>query len=562
MKINKNLILFISITFLSLIALSQAKSETNNTTKVINQTIEINTTTKGKPYMHFSNLCFCAGRANEGLRAGWQDQLKTVKENCGMKYIRFHGLFHDDMFVYREINGKPEYNWQYVDDLYDRLLAQGVRPFVELSFFPAAMSEGEGTTFWWKAHTKPPKDLSKWGDLVKSFTQHCVDRYGITEVRNWYFEVWNEPNLDYFFKGTMDDYFQLYKVSALAVKSVDKFLRIGGPASTNFTIDKKDEFRLKEMSHKKNLSLEELEQATYIGNWVRELLEFCKKENVPIDFVSCHPYPTHFPLDLGTPQNIDISRSVNSVKTDMNWVKKVVAESAFPNAEIHLTEWNSSPTLHDFTHDYPQEATYITKVNIDCIGLVNSMAYWTFSDIFYEENGAAWSIFNGGFGLLNFQGIPKPSFHAYRFLNQLGNQIIEKKDNYIFTKDSLSQILSGIIYNYPSEIESAIPISRDSVNFAEKTLNTGSLIHSTITLKNVKSGSCFVIEILDKDHGFAYRKWEEMGSPKSPNREETKLLIDEGWKTEKRFITADKSGVLTIELDLKPWAVALIKELK
>ncbi|HEY5589867.1 MAG TPA: glycoside hydrolase [Paludibacter sp.] len=559
MKTTTSAIL-ISLFIVSAMAVKAAPDKKNNKAANLIQTIEVNTSEKGEPLVHFWSVCFGAGRANEGLRAGWQNQLKTVKENCGMGYIRFHGLFHDDMFVYREINGKSEYNWQYVDDLYDRLLAKGVRPFVELSFFPAAMSDGEGTVFWWKAHSKPPKDLTKWSNLVKNFTQHCVDRYGIDEVRKWYFEVWNEPNLDYFFNGTMDDYFQIYKVSANAVKSVDNQLRIGGPATTNFTIDKKDEFRLKDMSQKTKLTLEDLEKATYNGNWVREMLAFCKKENLPVDFISCHPYPTHFPLDMNTSQKVDITRSVNSVKTDMKWLHNIIAESAYPNVEIHLTEWSSSPSPRDYTHDYPQEATYIVKINIDCIGLVNSLAYWTFTDIF-EEGGGAWSVFHGGFGLLNFQGIPKPAFHAYRFLNQLGNQIIFKKDNYIFTKDSLSQMLSGIIYNYPAEIKTAIPMSRDSNNIAEKTLQTSNSIRSVITLKKLKPNSCFQIEILDKDHGFAFRKWEEMGSPQSPDREQTKILIDEGWKTEKRFITADKEGVLTIQIDLKPWAVALIKEI-
>src|ERR1044071_150404 len=97
--------------------------------------------------------CVGAGRAAEGLRAEWQRQLKLCRDEIGFKYIRFHGLLHDDMGVYAETkDGKPRHNWQYIDELYDALLAIGVRPFVELSFTPAVLSSGNKTIFWWRAN--------------------------------------------------------------------------------------------------------------------------------------------------------------------------------------------------------------------------------------------------------------------------------------------------------------------------------------------------------------------------------------------------------------------------
>src|ERR1035437_3070670 len=97
--------------------------------------------------------CVGAGRANEGLRADWQQQLTLAKKDIGFKYIRFHGLLHDDMYVYSEDeNGTPVYNWQYVDKLYDFLLSIGVRPFVELGFMPSALASDNKTVFWWKGN--------------------------------------------------------------------------------------------------------------------------------------------------------------------------------------------------------------------------------------------------------------------------------------------------------------------------------------------------------------------------------------------------------------------------
>ena len=184
------------------------------------------------PHDKAFRLCVGAGRANEGLRADWQEQLATVQRECGFRYVRFHGLLHDDMGVYQETrDGKPVYNWQYVDALYDAILRAGVKPFVELGFMPGALASGTKTIFWWKGNVTPPKSYEKWEALIEALTRHFEERYGRDEVATWYFEVWNEPNLDYFWTGTQADYFELYARSVRAIKRVSPDYRVGGPAT-------------------------------------------------------------------------------------------------------------------------------------------------------------------------------------------------------------------------------------------------------------------------------------------------------------------------------------------
>lgn len=173
--------------------------------------------------------CIGAGRANEGLRADWQRQLAYVKQNCDFKYIRMHGLLTDDMGVYREDKqGNPEYNWQYIDELYDFILSIGMKPFVELGFMPNALASGQQTIFWWRGNVTPPKDYQKWSDLIKNLVLHFTERYGKEEVKTWYFEVWNEPNLSGFFTGTQSEYFKLYAVTATAIKSISRIIKSVG----------------------------------------------------------------------------------------------------------------------------------------------------------------------------------------------------------------------------------------------------------------------------------------------------------------------------------------------
>ncbi|PTY00959.1 hypothetical protein DB346_15250 [Verrucomicrobia bacterium LW23] len=142
-------------------------------------TLSANVQSPGTPLRHTWSLCVGAGRANEALRAGWLEHLASARLHAGFRYVRFHGIFHDDMFVYRVQKGVEIWNWQYVDDVFDRMLDMGVKPFVELAFCPGDLARRRATVFWWKGNGLPPKDWDKWEELVRRFTEHCVARYGL-----------------------------------------------------------------------------------------------------------------------------------------------------------------------------------------------------------------------------------------------------------------------------------------------------------------------------------------------------------------------------------------------
>jgi xylan 1,4-beta-xylosidase len=436
----------------------------------------------GSPLVHFWSKCVGAGRANEGLRASWLEQLKLVHDECGFKYVRFHGLFHNDMFVDHETtNGVPVYNWQYVDDLFDRMLAIGVRPFVELGFDPidplrpevivsrpqkrgdfggVRISAWNGQ-FWWRANATPPGDQKKWAALVDAFVRHCLARYGADAVRQWYFEVWNEPNLDAFFHGgNQRQYFELYQTTALAIKKIDPALRVGGPATSNFHVKLPAGKRVKVHHDPTSVDVDALDWQPL---WVANFISFCATNRLPLDFISTHPYPQDFPLDdLLTGHTVHLKRGVKATEHELALLRKIVDASPFPNAEIQLTEWSSSPSSRDFTHDCLPAAAFVVKANLDSIGLVNSLSYWTFTDVF-EENGADDTVFHGGFGLVNYQGIVKPTFHAYQFLNSLGDEVLAQTDGAIITRHRATGRLTALAYLYPPEVKISLPTSKSLV---------------------------------------------------------------------------------------------------
>ena len=523
----------------------------------------IDTKMKGEHFTHIWSEGTCAGRVNEGLRTSWVEQLRLVKEHCGFKYLRMHGLFDDDMCIYFEKpNGKVVYNWQYVDEVYDRMLDIGVRPFVELSFFPKGIAADNSKTQMWYQNriTYDPQRLDKWKRLVQAFAQHVVERYGIDEVRQWYFEVWNEPNLNMtpkagFFEGTRSDYFQLYKASAEAVKSVDSRLKVGGPATSNFIADKRHDGEVLDNSKSVFYPQEKINEQQWKGVWIEDFLAYCAKESLPVDFISTHAYPTDYALDPVSGKGKDAIRYVHSLRDDLAWLRQTIAKSKYPKAEIHITEWSTSPSSRDRMHDLLPPAAYIVKANLDNIGGANSVMYWTFTDIF-EEKGGGEEIYHGGFGMINFQGIVKPSFHAYRMLNQLGDEKLFYEEPVFVSRHSDSGKITALAFNYPDEYIEAVPSSRNANNYMEASPKQ---LHLTLT--GLKPNAVFTIETLDKEHGNAYDAWKNMGMPHSPTREQIAYLKVRGWDTQKESVTISANGILSLNLTIQPWACILITEL-
>src|SRR6266478_3434731 len=132
-----------------------------------------------RPLPHFWEKMFGSGRAILTLRDSYRRDLRDVKKITDFGYVRFHAIFHDEVGVYDEdAQGNPIYNFSYVDQIYDGLLANGVRPFIELSFMPKKLAARDALhAFWYKQNVSPPKDYAKWDDLITKFTEHLLSRY-------------------------------------------------------------------------------------------------------------------------------------------------------------------------------------------------------------------------------------------------------------------------------------------------------------------------------------------------------------------------------------------------
>ncbi|HEX8340432.1 MAG TPA: hypothetical protein VF624_05945, partial [Tepidisphaeraceae bacterium] len=191
---------------------------------------------------------------------------------------------------------------------------------------------------------------------------------------------------------------------------------------------------------------------------------------------------------------------------------------------------------------------------------VDSLSYWTFTDVF-EEGGAGDAAFHGGFGMINYRGIPKPAFHAYRMLSRLGDQRVAQSPGAIVTRHAASGKVSALAYHYPPQVPQSVPASFDSNAVAEQTLAAGSPTELTIELAGLIPGAAVVVETLDKYHGNAPAAWRAMNSPHSPSPGQIAALQQVAWGTDQCAYHADAAGRFALRLTMQPWAVVSVREL-
>ena len=484
------------------------------------------------PFPHFWEQTFGSGRAILSLRESYRKDLRTVKDATNFKSVRFHGIFMDDVGLYdpdrrpiafaqmKDAAAGPAdqgiYNFSYIDQIYDGLLDQGVRPFVELSFTPKKLASDPNAlhAFWYKQNVSPPKDYAAWDAMIRAFAQHLVDRYGIDEVASWRFEVWNEPNID-FWAGNpkQPTYFELYDHTARAIKSVSPRLQIGGPATAQ-------------------------------AAWVTPFLEHAHSANVPVDFVSTHVYANDRAEDVfGTHEQIPRDQMVyRSVKK----VHDQIAASAFPHLPLIFSEYNASyanePNVTDTDYMGPWLANNIRL----CDGLTESMAYWDFSDVF-EEQGVVRTPFYGGFGLMAADNIPKPTLNIFRALHKLGDHRIAVDSDSALATTTADHKLAIALWNYA-------PPTGTGAKYTMPSGPAGPSRTFDLTLQHAPSTHVTIWRI-DDDHGNVIKAFDAMGRPPADlTRDQIAKLQAAGQMAPPEHATL-KNGTLSITVPAHGLAV-------
>ncbi|MBU7591145.1 GH39 family glycosyl hydrolase [Metabacillus halosaccharovorans] len=493
------------------------RKQTNHEEIIVDKTYDINLSQNTKAISHSFKKLTTFGYAPHALRKEFHDQLQVVQQEIGFEYVRFHGIFSDDLLVYNEkLDGSYFFNFNHIDSLLDILLSNKIKPFIEIGFMPRDLASTSDTIFRWNAHVSPPKNVNSWLELLDAFIRHLINRYGLEEVRSWYFEFWNEPEVQYFWTGTREEFITLFVKSYRCIKKIDPELRIGGFGNIDFL---------------SNLS------------WLEEFSKYLEKEKIELDFFSFHVYnlskgskETNNPIkEFG---NVfltgDIMKKLQEAKNVMfgdehnitnriDNIKNTMKGYPHMNKELWITEWNASVNSRDLVHDTCYMASFIVKNVIENYWKVKGMGFWTFTDIFEEFNFEQ-PLFHGGFGLMTYNGLKKASYHAYYFLSKLGEELILKKDDLIVTKRG--QDYQILIFNYihPNKLYSSFDFSQLSMTNRYTVFENDSKKSYSLKLDGIQGEYTLKKQYVNRQQGSSFDAWVDIGAPSSIDQDTMRFL--------------------------------------
>ena len=420
--------------------------------------------------------------------------------------------------------GNPIYNWRIVDSIFDTYIQRGMKPLAEIGFMPEAMStQPQPYRHHWKPGMRyekiytgwshPPKDYNKWEELIYQWVKHSIQRYGETEVKTWLWEVWNEPNIDYW-KGTQEEYFMIYDYAAAAVKRALPSARIGGPASTGPGWDK---------------------AALYLKNFLMHCAGgknyATGKKGAPLDFISFHA--------KGSPKVVNDHVQMN-MAPQLNDIAKgfeIVTTSQYKQLPVYITECDpegcaacgmatnpenayrngtmySSYTAASFARIYDIAERY--KVNLQ--GLMS----WSF-----EFENQKWF---DGFRDLASNGIDKPVLNVFRMYGLMtGNRIQVVNSNQI----PLDTLLRSSVHGIHPDIHALACADKNTASVMVWNYYDADVLKEalpvTVIFKNISAKKVLIQHYrIDTDHSNAYEAWKKMGSPQTVTSEQYKQLEQSG----------------------------------
>ena len=488
--------------------------------------IIVDATRQTGPVDRFFDLSVGSDYPGTLIRPDSQAQLKLAVDELGFRYLRFHAIFHDVLETVRSGDGKVSYDWSKLDRLYDGLLARHIRPFVELGFTPRALATSQNKIFYWDGNTSHP-NLAGWRELVSAFIRHVEGRYGRDEVRSWFFEVWNEPNLSGFWEGAdQGAYFELYDLTSRTIKSIDSALRVGGPATAG-------------------------------AAWVPEFLAHARQSGAAVDFVTTHTYGVDGGfLDEKGKSDTKLSASADAIVGDVRRVRQQIAASAFPQLPLYFSEWSTSYTPRDSVHDSYISAPYILSKLEGCLGQAQGMSYWTYSDLF-EESGPPPSSFHGGFGLLNREGIRKPAFFAYKYLHAL-------RGNSLATEDPQAMLataggdLTAVIWGFEQPVQTV-----SNRSFYTKVIPAHPAAPVQLQVLHLLPDATYHLEVYRTGYhaNDAYSAYLEMGAPQdlSPEQVEHLTALTRDLPETDRVVHSGTDGKTVVTVPMNSNDIVLVK---
>jgi len=467
------------------------------------------------------------GYANDILQSLLQEHIMMLRPDIKFEYARFWGVFNEDMIIENKEN---EYNFYKIDKILDFIIDAGMKPFIDLMPKAKKISRNPQEDVSLETEFIKYRTLEEWKRLIHKFIVHCINKYGREEVEKWYFEISRNENISANIFGENENviYFKIFEVIYNKIKEMLPNSKIGGPGG-NFT---------------KSSALE----------FFRDWKEFKAKP----DFISIFIYPYTMLIKSGA-KGAQSSSEKNYLLNKLKSLEKNIKDFGYSADEIIISEWNSTVSNRNYTNDSCSKAAYIIKNVIDSIGKVDKLGYWMASDISGEYLDTD-LLLQGGTGLISKNGMKKPSFYAFYFLEKLSENMVQKGDNYIMTKNS-NNSFTIICHNYKHFNNSYLLNTEENISLdeLENIYENENELNVSFSISNISSGRYRVKSfILNEEHGSVLNQWIKLNADNHLRPDEISYL--KGMSIPKLEIDyVDTYGdALNYSLKLLPHEVRLI----
>lgn len=483
---------------------------------------------------HSACLIINAGTAAELLNAGVQKQILDHQEQMGFRYVRFWDIYDLELYlVLHSENGKQ--NFSRIDAVTDFLVEHQLKPYIELGFKGKRIIRSMKQT----VRADQRLDFFENEQEMKEFYQvlfgHFINRYGSWEVRQWYFEYWEKPmwlhgqniamrysELD---EASHKEYFRQFHVIAKTLREQLPEAKIGG-AGFPVRIYGKDIFT--------------------------KILSMWQMEDQKPDFISLSCYPYQQEKKNGIYYEKRVS-DLNFVRYGIETAAAAMKKSGFKNVPVHVTEYSLSLSSRNVLNDSCLKAAYLLNNAIDCIGKAELLGQFFYSDAFADASDTGMVLF-GGNGFLTKDGIPKPSYYAAEFLNQLYTQVQRKHSNYLITRNNRGSLrlvchnLKRPNYKYYLADEDALDIKDIS-----HIMNDREYLKLRLKIQGVKDGIYIVkTNLLNSHHGSIQDNWIEMNMESDLTRKELNYLRASSISSISIKEVKSMDGSLELSMDLEP----------
>lgn len=480
-------------------------------------------------------------RAKELLNHDIQRMLRDLQQNVGYEYIKFHGIFSDDMLVCSRQDGKLLFRYTLVDMALDFILSIGLKPLIQLSFMPMALaSDPNKTVFAASMNTSPPSKMEEWNELVDNFTRHLIARYSRQEVLSWLFCVWNEPTTSAKMFGFSDTqlFYSFYKNTYDTVKAVNPDISFGTPSL---------------------LYMENLGEPV----WIKQFLQWIKANHCMPDFINIHYYSDIIPA---TADNFILSNAATSQfpKQEDDFglfigsLRKIFKTLDVSNLPIYLTEWNFTLSHRNLINDTCFKSCYIMKNLLKNYDRLDSFGYWCLTDLI-EENNLPEALFHGGLGIYTMNGLRKSVYYAFYFANKLGDDFITADEGYFITKKEDSYQIISYNYIHYGNLFAAGELFDITETKRYTAFNMSKHLALSIELEDLENGRYEIKEYyVNREHGSAFDTWVTFGGiPLNPQDTELlKGMCVPGFHSEYNMVEQNK---MTYSASLEPLEIRFVE---